>query len=239
MLKYLAISSDVRNKILEGVYQANEKLPSEKELGEVYEASKMTVKKALDILVSEGLIIKRRGDGTFVKDLSNTEMASVALANQFRGLSALYPGKEVTSHVLTFEKEIASVEVAEKLNLASKTTVYKVYRLRQVEGVPRVLEEIYLPFEMMPHLTKDILTGSLYGYLEETLKLKIQSAHRKVTVRLATKKETELLQLKKGDPLVVVEQIGYLDTGSAFEYSVSLHLAQTYSVEFVLQRDKI
>ena len=70
MKKYILISSDIRKKILEGVYQANQQIPFEKDLCVEYDASKMTVKKALDMLVSEGLIIKRRGSGTFVKDLA-------------------------------------------------------------------------------------------------------------------------------------------------------------------------
>ena len=72
MKKYIHISNDLKNKIIDGTFKANEKLPSEKELGLEYDASKMTVKQALDILVSEGLIIKRRGSGTFIKDLSDT-----------------------------------------------------------------------------------------------------------------------------------------------------------------------
>lgn len=70
MEKYNLIANDVRKKILEGVYQPNEQLPFEKDFCRMYKVSKMTVKKALDILVTEGLIYKRRGAGTFVMDLS-------------------------------------------------------------------------------------------------------------------------------------------------------------------------
>ena len=62
----------------------------------------MTVKQALDILVSEGLIIKRRGSGTFIKDLSDTELKRISITNQFRGKTAEYPQNEVTSKVLNF-----------------------------------------------------------------------------------------------------------------------------------------
>ena len=61
-------------KLLKGSYLPDQKLPSEKEMGETFQASKLTIKKQIDILVSEGLIVKRRGSGTFVKSLSIEEM---------------------------------------------------------------------------------------------------------------------------------------------------------------------
>lgn len=63
MIKYHKIASDIKEDILKGDYKPNEQLPFEKELCEKYNASRMTVKKALDLLVAEGLIVKRRGSG--------------------------------------------------------------------------------------------------------------------------------------------------------------------------------
>ena len=70
MNKYEIIAVDIREDILNGIYKPNERLPFEKEICDKYDVSKMTVKKALDLLVSEGLIVKRRGSGTFIKDIT-------------------------------------------------------------------------------------------------------------------------------------------------------------------------
>ena len=117
------------------------KFPSKKDLCVEYDASKMTVKKALDMLVSEGLIIKRRGSGTFVKDLATDEIERIAVANQFRGTTALNPGKEVKSKVLEFKVIEADNLVKNKLNMQEDTFVYDIYRVRHIDGKPLVMEK--------------------------------------------------------------------------------------------------
>ncbi|MGX7417371.1 GntR family transcriptional regulator [Carnobacterium gallinarum] len=237
MQKYIFISNDMRNRILEGVYKANQQIPFEKDLCVEYDASKMTVKKALDLLVSEGLIIKRRGSGTFVKDLSVDEIERIAVANQFRGTTALHPDKKVESQILEFSVIPAPELAKNKLNLIADTFVYDIYRARYIDGIPHVMEKMYMPIDLIPGLKKGNVEGSIYGYIEEDLGLKIQSAHRKVTVRKANADEIKYLELKEGDPVAVAEQIGYFDTGAAFEYSISVHRYNEFSVEMILTRD--
>ena len=74
MNKYEIIAIDIKEDMLKGVYKPNKRLPFEKGICEKYNVSKMTVKKALDLLVSEGLIVKRRGSGTFIKDITEKEI---------------------------------------------------------------------------------------------------------------------------------------------------------------------
>ena len=75
MNKYIEISNELRNHILkDNLYHPNDQIPCEKDLCIQYGASKMTIKKALDILVDEGLIYKKRGHGTFVKGLSQQQL---------------------------------------------------------------------------------------------------------------------------------------------------------------------
>ena len=93
-----------------------------------------------------------------------------------------------------------------------------------------------MPIDLIPGLKKERIEGSLYEYIEEDLGLKIQSGHRSISVRQATKEEQSYLGLTSGDPVAVAEQIAYLDTGQAFEYSISVHRHDNFSVEFVLTR---
>lgn len=236
MKKYTFIANDIRKKILEGVYQANQQIPFEKKLCAEYGVSKMTVKKGLDILVAEGLIIKRRGSGTFVKDLSASELERLAVANQFRGTTALHPDQKVKSKVLVFSVINADALIKNKLNMQEDQFVYNISRVRLVEGEPLVMERMFMPIDLIPGLKKERIEGSLYEYIEEDLSLKIQSGHRSISVRQATKEEQSYLGLTSGDPVAVAEQIAYLDTGQAFEYSISVHRYDNFSVEFVLTR---
>lgn len=237
MKKYVLISNDIRKKILEGIYQANEQIPFEKNLCVEYDASKMTVKKALDILVAEGLIIKRRGYGTFVKDLATDEIERIAVANQFRGTTALNPEKEVKSTILEFQVVEANDLVKNKLNMKEDTFVYDIYRVRYIDGRPEVMEKMYMPIDLIPGLKKNNIEGSIYEYIEGDLKLKIQSGHRSISVRKATEIEQKYLEIEPGDPVAVAEQTAYFDTGVAFEYSISVHRYDCFSVEFILTRE--
>ena len=231
------ISNDIRNKILTGEYKANEKIPFEKELGVVYDSSKMTIKQALDILVAEGLIIKRRGSGTFVKDISPREMERLSVANQFRGTTALNPNKTVLSTILNFSIIPCPEEVQSKLNLTNESFVYDIYRVRCIDGEPTAMEKMYMPVDIIPRLKEKNIKNSIYEYIKEELNLVIQSGHRNISARKATDFEAEHLNMEKGDPVVVAQQIGYLDTGAAFEYSSSVHRFDSYSIDVVLTRD--
>lgn len=234
MQKYKTIANSIRKRIIEGDYVSDQKLPSEKEIGDEFVASKLTVKKALDILVGEGLIFKRRGAGTFVKSLSVDEMERLIVDNQMRGTTAFNPDKKVTSKVLSFSVVQASQLVSRKLNLVEASPVYEIYRVRLVDGSPSVVEKTYMPLDVISGLTKKNVEGSIYEYIEEKLGLKIESGHRTITVRKAADFEADELALEYGDPVGIAEQIGYLNTGVQFEYSISVHRYDQFSVEMMV-----
>ena len=236
MTKYAYIANELRKQILSGDYVPNQQLPLEKELCEMFEVSKMTMKKALDILVSEGLIIKRRGYGTFVKDLSQEEIRRLMMSRQFMGTTALYEQGAVRSKVLNFSVDNATQEVSEKLNISLASFVYNIHRVRLINGKPLAIEQTYMPIDVIPGLKLEHINASIYDYIESTLNANIQSAHRKITVNKSTDFEAEHLGLEKGDPIALVEQTGYLNTGELFEYSISTHRYDEFQVEFVLTR---
>jgi GntR family transcriptional regulator len=235
--KYRTIASAIRNRILTRDFEANEQLPFERDLCTDYGVSKMTVKKALDMLVSEGLIVKRRGAGTYVKDLAGEEIDRLAVSTQFRGTSALNPDKVVRSKILDF-KVIKSPEIiSKKLNIPEGSFVYDIHRVRYIDGNPHVIEKMYMPIELIPYLKNSHIESSLYAYIENGLGLKIQSAHRRISVRTASALESEYLALKGTDPVAIAEQIAYFDTGQAFEYSLSTHRYDEFSVAMILTRE--
>ena len=89
----------MKNRILNGEFVANEKLPFEKDLCISYNTSKMTIKKAFDLLVEDGLIIKKRGVGTFIKDINSKEMERLIVTSQFQGLTSTNPKNKITSKI--------------------------------------------------------------------------------------------------------------------------------------------
>ncbi|MFU7515628.1 GntR family transcriptional regulator [Clostridium sp. HCS.1] len=236
MLKYVEISNDIRKKIIDGKYLPNERLPFEKEICDKYNSSKMTVKKALDILVAEGLLVKRRGSGTFVKDINPKERDNLIASTQFRGLSSFYVNHKIESNIIEYKVINADNNIAKKLLVTEEDFVYKIIRVRVVDGVSAVLEEMYMPIQIIPGLKKQHLSGSIYEYIERILNLKIKSAHRTITIKKSSEYEQKLLNIKKNEPLGIIEQVAYLDNGQAFEYSIVTHKCEDFKVNSVVFR---
>lgn len=236
MLKYVEISNDIRNKIIIGEYLPNQKLPYGKEICDEYNSSKMTVKKALDILVSEGLLVKRRGSGTFVKDINVDERDNLLASNQFRGFSSYYAKHKVESEILEYSVINPSKKISERLLVSEDDFIYKIIRIRKVDGISVVLEEMYMPIKIIPGLKRAHLYGSIYEYIERMLNLKIQSAHRTITVKKSTEYEQKYLNINKNEALGIIEQVAYLDNGQAFEYSVVTHRCEEFKVNTIVIR---
>ena len=232
MFKYETIAEDIQRRIQAGEYQADERLPQEKELCKQYDASRITVREALDLLVSRGLITRRRGAGTYVKSIGGEAMAAEELARsqQFGGFSNDMEGHEVRSKVHQFTLLKAPKEVAEKLRVAESAFVCYICRTRIVDGKPHVVEYTYMPTDFITGITAEVVESSIYKYIEEQLKLKIKSAHRIARADMPTEEEREWLEIgEEPIPIFEVEQTAYLDDGRIFEYSKSRHRADCFA----------
>lgn len=223
MVKYIEIADDIRQKIKEQKYTYGQKLPYEYVLCVSYHCNKETMKKALEILVKEGLIVRRRGAGTFVKDYDATHDNNPNSSTKFaQGLSRRYEGvKKVTSDVIAFEVIPSDTEISKKLQIEEGSFVYHIIRRRNIDDKPYSIEIMYLPISIIPNLKLEHLKHSVYGYIEDELKLKIQSAHRTVRGHLSTQLEQDYLGLKETEPYFEIEQVAYLSSGVIFEYSLA------------------
>lgn len=177
----------------------------------------------MDLLVSEGLIVKRRGSGTFVKDMRDDDAIEIARKKQFMGFTATHGNEKVTSDVIKFKVIPASVEIAQKLKIERNDFVYYIERVRYLNDEPYVIEYTYMPISTIKGLKKDVLKDSIYEYIENTLNLSIQSAHRVIRADLPTELEKKYLKMKELIPILEVEQIAFLSNGQIFEYSKSRH----------------
>ncbi|MFL2064202.1 GntR family transcriptional regulator [Latilactobacillus sakei] len=221
MPKYEEIADTLRQRIKQGI-SANSLLPNQVELVEEFDASRMTVKKAITILTMEGLVFARRGAGTKVLDHSFWNKTT-APADQYRGMSfdLADANQTLTSKVITFKVTFPSPEVKERLTLSAQQPVYEIIRLRIVDGVNSVLEHTYMPVNLAPGLTDEILEGSIYSYLKKERHLTFAGAFRNIQADKADKYDQEYLDCAPTDPVLEVEQVVYLDSGQPIEYSRS------------------
>lgn len=222
--KYQVIANEIRRRIHENVYPPKSLIPDQNTLAKEFGVSRMTIKKALDGLATEGLIYKQSGLGTYV--LGDVSVhASDSPAERFDGLTQQEGAGHVTSKVIAFDVSLPSAKIQQKLDLAADEPVYVIDRLRLVDGVPRVLEHTLFPLKLVPGLTHEILLGSIYDYLHHTLNLKFGGALRRINARLADDFDVTHLQATLGEPVLAVEQVIWLTTGENIEYSISHNLA--------------
>lgn len=236
MLKYEEIALDIQHKINNGEYLPNDQLPLEKEMCIQYGVSRITIKKAMDKLVMSGSVVKRRGSGTFVKDVDYNEISDVSASSQFTGFSVTFKDKDIFSKIIEFQVVNPTEEIANKLKMEKDEFVYYICRARYAENLPYVVEYTYMPIDIIPGLKKDIVKNSIYNYIEETLKLKIKSAHRTVRAILPSKLEQEYLEINDSFPILEVEQIAFLDNGQPFEYSKSHHRSDRFEFKSISVR---
>ena len=223
MIKYQEIAGDIRKNILAGQYLSGEQLPLEKEMCAQYDVSRITIKKAVDELVKLGLVIKRRGSGTFVKSIDDEDAKDLSMARQFTGFTETNKGKTLRTEIIKFDVVHPDKEIAAKLQIATDDFVYDIIRVRFANEMPIVIEYTKMPISLIPGIKKDVLLKSIYFYIQHQLKLKIQSAHRSIRAISPNPLEIEHLKVNESFPLLEVEQIAFLDDGRAFEYSISHH----------------
>lgn len=222
MNKYERIAQEVKKRIIDKTYSSDDPIPDEISLTSEFRVSRMTIKRALDTLVSEGLLNRKRGHGTFiVKSVYNVPVNVVV--NEMLGLTNVLRGKEIKSKIIAFDVQFPSEEVAAHLFIDANSPVYHVVRLRIVEGEPYVIERTYMPTKLISGITEQVLHGSVYKHIKEELGLNIVSSHRTIRASKSTELDWEYLDCGVDDPVLEIEQVGYLDTGIPFEYSFSRH----------------
>lgn len=182
----------------------------------------MTVKKAIEILIIEGLIYSKQGIGTKVLNSSfwNKRDSKVRL-NNFNGLSSdlADDSRKITSQVIEFSVEFPSKEIAECLQVEESSPVYKIIRLRLLDGSPYVIEHTYMPCDLVPSLDEKVLLASVYDYLLHKLNLKFAGGYRNITAERPDNYDQQYLNCSASDPVLQVEQVVYLGNGRPIEYS--------------------
>jgi len=231
MTKYEEIANAIRERIKQGTYPVDSLIPDQVSLAKEFNVSRMTVKRAMDILELEGLILRKRGAGTFVKKtaLSHGYTASII---EYEGLTKQLSDKEVKSKIISFKLDFPDEEIQKTLMLDKHDPIYKIIRLRIVDGKPYILEHTIMNANLIPGVNEEVLLNSVYKYIQKDLNLKFGGAHRIIGADKASEYDIEHLNCREEDPVLEIEQIVYLEDGTPFEYSKSRNKydTRTYNI---------
>jgi len=195
MKKYEKVYQDIKEKIKNGELKPGDFLKKEDDLAEEYNFSKLTVRKALSMLETEGYIQKVKGKKSIVlekKNLENISLTSIQTTQELNQIQNLHLEKELISlYIVQGVKELM-----DKFQVSENADFYKVVRTTSLNGEVLNYSTSFFDRRIVPFLNEEIAKNSIYEYLEKDLKLKIAYSRREIKFRKITSEEQKYFKLK-------------------------------------------
>lgn len=208
---YQQIKGLILKSLQSGEWKPGESIPSEMELAARYRVSQGTVRKAIDELAADHLLVRRQGKGTFVATHAEQHV-------QYRFLK-LVPDRGNLDSEGPAQREIvdckrlrASADIARALALRTGDAVLQVRRVLSFAGVPTILEDLWLPGGPFKGLTAERLAdyhGAMYALFETEFGVRMVRADEKIRAVLPDDVQSQLLKVSAGTPLLSVERVAY------------------------------
>ena len=236
---YHQIRRTIRHWILDKRIGANDKIPTEKELADQFNVNRMTIRQALSSLVDEGLLIRRRGDGTFVTGneelIQGMSLKHIGLTSEL--LLSLMKSKTLTVDIIEIEP---SPLIREKLELdENEQAVVRIKRDRLVPEGFRTFTINYLPLEIGRLLKKyDLLKKPLLKIMEDDLKINFIEAFQTIEASFADEEAAAHLGILPGNPTLLTERIMYAEKGRPVEMVKTIYEANLYKCCLHLKKVK-
>jgi DNA-binding GntR family transcriptional regulator len=213
--KYIRIKQKLRDMIKD--MPEGSRIPSERDLVNRFDGSRMTIRKSIDELVKDRALYRINGSGTFVAKGGHRKYL-----NNLVGFSkeVLEQGGVPTHKVIKLKNLKADTKLAAKLEIAVGDPVAFVMRVHERDGDPVLLDYAYFNIKVTNKLTKKLCERSLYKYFEEKLGLKITTSIQEFFAEVVNEEIIKLLNIEPGTPIIKIENITFLDNGSVLEYTV-------------------
>lgn len=214
--------------LIAGEWKPGEAIPSEMELAARYQVSQGTVRKAIDLLAAENILVRRQGKGTYVS--THTEPKT-----QYRFLRIIPDGGEKVAPVTDFidvKKIRAPAEVVRALDLKPNAPVMSVRRALVFAGKPIILDEVVISAALVPGLTMEKIQeskGSIYSFFETSYGMRMIRAEERLRAVPADDFAATQLKVKKNTPLLCVDRIAFTYGDKPVEWRRGLCLTEGYS----------
>jgi GntR family transcriptional regulator len=218
---YQQLQRALREIIEKRVLGADDALPPERDLAEQLSVSRITVRKAVDGLVEEGLLVRRQGSGTFV--CARVEKNFSKLTSFSEDMRAR--GRKPRSVWLNRAAGTVTPEEALTLRSSPGTPVYRFHRIRYADDAPMALEYATVLASCLPSV--EAVETSLYEALAENESRPVRALQRLRAV-LLTSEQAQLLKAQEKDAGLLVERLGFLKDGRAVEFSQSFYRGEIY-----------
>lgn len=220
---YLQLQKVLRDAIHNNVFGVEDAIPPERILSQQLEVSRITVRKAIEGLINEGLLTRRRGAGTFVAARVEESFSKLSSFSEDMAMRGRTPRSEWIS------KYVGAVtpEEALALGLSPGSPVYRYNRIRFADNSTMSLEYSTIPIYCLP--TLDAVDNSIYESLSEFSHRPIRALQR-VRAIAFTREHAKLLGVKIGDPGLFIERRGFAEDGRAVEFTKSYYRGDAYDL---------
>ena len=222
--RYVQLRRRIEAAIEQGILPPNASLPPEREIAELTDLSRVTVRKAIHELVETGALMQRQGSGTFVRDKVQRVEQSLSRLTSFSE-DMHRRGMETTSTWLERGIVIPSPDEMIALGLSSGESVARLFRLREAGGQPMALERAALPLDILPNPL--VVTTSLYDVLESHGKRPVRAIQKISAVNLG-ETEARLLDVAPGAAGLSIKRTSYLGNGRVAEFTQSTYRGDAY-----------
>ena len=222
---YKDITKKLRFRINSDEFSVGDVLPTERQLMEEYQVSRVSIRKALAELQMLALIERRHGSGSYIMQ---KEVVHFMHPLKSGVESSEETGEKITSEVLEFAIVDPDREIADRLKIKSGDRVYYIKRLRKINNRPQIIEDSFMPVSLFAELTIRTLEHSKFEYIEKTLGLEIEGSYQEFSPIIPDKQEALLLNMQGKEPLLQITTISNFSDGTIFDYSIMKFKSSEY-----------
>ena len=228
---YIRIHDAIKKEIDEGVWEIGQRLPSERDLADDYEVSRMTLRQAITLLVEEGILERRVGSGTYV--------ASHRVQEKMRGTTSFTEivrsqGKTPSSQLISYQRKTANEKEIQQLQLKATDTVVRMERVRFADNVPLVFEVASIPEKLIQSFNQEDITEHFFQTLTDN-GYEIGKSQQTIYAKNASERVANYLKVPKNHAVLALTQVSYFTDGRPFEYVHSQYVGDRF--EFYLENN--
>jgi GntR family transcriptional regulator len=230
---YAQVRESLRTQILDGHFDAHERIPSESELTQSFGVSRITVRQALRDLQTAGLIFTVHGKGTFASKPKATQNVE-KLQGFEEAMTAL--GYATSAQTIGVREVSPTSAVRAALKLGPTELVVEVKRVRYLDALPVSLDTSYFPLEIGRRLQGQDLTRDIFSLLENELGTPLGSADLKLEVGLSDSESQELLAMPPGEAVLRVERLTFDANDRPIDFEYLTYRGDRYQYQFRIKR---
>ena len=228
---YIRIHDAIKKEIDGGVWEIGQRLPSERDLADDYEVSRMKLRQAITLLVEEGILERRVGSGTYV--------ASHRVQEKMRGTTSFTEivrsqGKTPSSQLISYQRKTANETEIQQLQLKATDTVVRMERVRFADNIPLVFEVASIPEKLIQSFNQEDITEHFFQTLTDN-GYEIGKSEQTIYAKNASERVANYLKVPKNHAVLALTQVSYFTDGRPFEYVHSQYVGDRF--EFYLENN--